>query len=901
MLRLQEPNRHYPGFYSVYLIAKKLYVTCYILLYFLQQFCGQNGAKQLKLKNIDSDLSLELRVEIPVRSIFVGTDGILFAIRLSGSKRIDFYRHNPSTDVIDSYCSANIKETENMIAIHNQIVWSCFIDNNQNNGTFSLISYNLETNGEESHQIELLVNADSTDSQIKVIALDINRDSLLAVLSTQRKFFFYVFKVNGQKQTIKLGPISITNHKTIVMAKINSNGSMVAVSDSKSLSIFYENEIIRYNAELTPTEEIDSFVWADNEPVGLYSIRCNIFLINSIVLKRLLGVSHQTRVKILLCSGSEKSIKCYDQIEIDKQLRLIALKVPVIYFLRSEELVRRELTELEGLTEETTSILLDFLTSNSTDLNQIIKRVNQIGDNNNKLWNNLAKLSVKSRDINMGLYCVSKLQNARVVRDVKQEMAESGEDIACALLAMNLGLHNEAEEILKESKNPLKLSKYYQNRNEWQKAIDCVDRVNQKTVYYNYAKHLEQEESNVTEAIKYYEMSATHVFEVPRMLFDIDPSGNSMLQDYCLSENSDSNEKDRKYLIGWWGQYCESQGDTTHALNAYEKAKDYYNLVRLLCYTGQSEKAKVLVNTLTTESNDEPNPSREAAMLHLGRHLEAINPIESINYYLPSGAIKHAIRVCKANNFINELAKLIITYGTEEEAKDIVSQYIESNEYKNEISDDFVVQLYYKCGNIAKSIEEGLTSRTWAQLRTILSDLISKSESGQQIDIKVNESIIDSALEALKTDSDIIDIVIDLLLLVDNNRTSLMEQLIRDHNIEVNEKLVDKVERVTKSKEQKQQLMISLADMALQKGNYLVAAKLYNTQGLRTNAIKALIRTGQTDKVISYANIARDKNVYKIAANYLQTMDYSDDSVVSNFYKKAGIKPEVNRNIKREV
>lgn len=603
----------------------------------------------------------------------------------------------------------------------------------------------------------------------------------------------------------------------------------------------------------------------------------------------------------MLCSGKEMLIKPYDQIEIDKGLRLIALKVPVIYFIRNDEIVKQELTELQGLSEETTSILLDFFTTKSMDLNQVIKRVNQIGDNNNKLWNNLAKLSVKSKDIEMGLYCASRLQNARVVRDVKRELAESGPDVACALLAMNLGLDAEAEALLRQSGNQLKLSEYYQNRNQWQKAIECVDRLNQKTVYYNYAKHLEQNESNIAEAIKYYELSSTHVFEVPRMLFDIDGTGNAMLRDYCLSETSDSTDKEKAYLTKWWGQYCESQADISGALSAYEKAKDYYNLVRLLCYTGQSEKAKTLINSLTTEGIDDENPTREAAMLHLGRHLEAVNPIESINYYLPSGAIKHAIRVCKSNNFINELVKLIITYGTEEEAKQVVDNYVDNKEYRSEVSDEYRVQIYYKCGLIAKAVESALAARTWPQLRDLLADLMTKAESGEKADISLDQSIIDSALEALKTEADIIDIVVDLLLLVGNDKIALMEQLIREYNIEVNDKLVDKVERVTTDREQRRELMLALADMALQKNNCLVAAKLYNTQGLRTNAIKALIRSGQTDKVISYANIARDKSVFRIAANFLQSIDYSDQTVINNLLKKAGVKAEGNRSLKRDV
>ncbi|XP_054168671.1 intraflagellar transport protein 140 homolog [Oppia nitens] len=832
----------------------------------------QNGSKQVKVKNIDTNSTQELIVEIPVRNMYMGSDGKIFAIKLSGSKRVDFYRLNASNDVIDSYCSANIRETDNMFVIHNEIVWSCLIDNNQQNAKFSLLSYNLETNTEDSHQIDLLVNADNSIMQIKVIALDLNGDSFLVILSVNKKLFLYVFKLNTSKPILKSGPTGLNHYKKIIFAKINCDGTMIACVDHNLLTIISDNKIIKHNIDVNSEEEICGLLWADNE-------------------SSMLCLSLQYVIDIYLCNVNEQVIKHYNQIEIDINLKLIALKVPIIYLLRSDEIVKQELPELEGLSEETVSVLLDFLMAKNIDINHLIKKVNQIGENNHKLWKNLAKLSVKSRDIDMGLYCISKLQNARVVRDVRQELQESGREVACALLAMNLGLHLDAEEILKECNNPLKLAKYYQNRNEWQKAIKSVDRVNQKTVYYNYAKHLEQNESNIKEAIKYYELSGTHVFEVPRMLFEIDSTGGSMLKDYCLSDKSNYTEKDSAYLIKWWGQYCESQGDINHALNAYEKAKDYYNLVRLLCYTGESEKAKNLINVLTNDSNSEETiPTLEAAMLHLGRHLESINPIESINYYLPSGAIKHAIRVCKTNNLINELIKLTITYGNQEEAKDIVNTYIDSNsDGFSEINDDYIVQIYYKCGQQDRAIEMALKTRTWTQLRNILSDLMSKLNLDHNIDININESIVNLALDALKTDSEIIDIVIDLLLLNKNSDPSLLEQLISDHNIEINEKLVDKVEKVIKNKGQTQQVMLSLADMALQQGNCLIAAKLYNNHGLRTNAIKALIRTGLTDKVISYANIARDKSVYKIAANYLKTIDFNEDSVIDNFLKKAGI------------
>ena len=220
------------------------------------------------MRNIENDLSQELRVEIPVRSIYVSTEADIFGLRLSGSKRIDFYQLNPSTDVIDSYCSANIKETDNMLAIHKGMVWSCFVDNTQNKGTFSLFCYDLQTNTEERHQIDLLVNADNSVMQTKVLAFEINGDLLLVIFSVNSKLFLYLFKLNGAKQSLKWGPIGLSHHKNLMAAKLNLDGSMVACIDNKLLSIFHDNKFIKYNLENESNEEIDVLVWADNEQVN---------------------------------------------------------------------------------------------------------------------------------------------------------------------------------------------------------------------------------------------------------------------------------------------------------------------------------------------------------------------------------------------------------------------------------------------------------------------------------------------------------------------------------------------------------------------------------------------------------------------------------------------------------
>jgi hypothetical protein len=58
--------------------------------------------------------------------------------------------------------------------------------------------------------------------------------------------------------------------------------------------------------------------------------------------------------------------------------------------------------------------------------------------------------------------------------------------------------------------------------NQWDKAIRVAeheDRINLKSTYYKAAKNYEQHK-NFPEAIKYYEMSETHLEEVPQMLYE---------------------------------------------------------------------------------------------------------------------------------------------------------------------------------------------------------------------------------------------------------------------------------------------------------------------------------------------------------------------------------------------
>lgn len=183
-----------------------------------------------------------------------------------------------------------------------------------------------------------------------------------------------------------------------------------------------------------------------------------------------------------------------------------------------------------------------------------------------------------------------------------------------------------------------------------------------------------------------------------------------------------------------------------------------------------------------------------------------------------------------------------------------------------------------------------IESQLWNQLREIC-----ESELSQETrDFTIPDHVLNSALEALRNDTSIIDIVIDLIIMSSSGNFSLITQTIQEYSINVDDQLMDKLERYM-STQKNTSLVDTFAELCLEKGNYQLAAKLYNKIGKRVDSLKALIRAGNTEKVVQFANVARDKTVFKMAANFLQTVNFEDNSLMIKFYTKAEAFQELDR------
>lgn len=786
----------------------------------------------------------------------------MVAILLDKENELKVYRTSHEPDLKEEKVLF-LESSTVIIAIDNDAVWS--VNQSEDDGTFI---QRISLWSDEKNIVNKLDSSPYHNSP-QVHSFHLNGKNLLVMLKSPLEFSYHIYQLRNDSGLTKLKSNSFQASNQAKEGRINIIGSLICIVDDDTILLINveTNFITKYGCSAIESSHV---FWSINEP------RSFVIVINGFA-------------TVFICSEKNTILKMYTQIALDDDTRLIGYKLPHIYLYQpsSSELQSHTIDEFLDLNEEAIDVIMDFITGGTLDLSKFVQNLGvDTASASKKVWENLAKIAVRSRDVKTGIFCMSKMRNARVVQDMKNRLSTDHHDLkAVALMAMNLNLYDEAEKYLKECGDKHALSQYYQSRNQWLKALDCVDKLNYKNLCHNYAKYLENEEGNLNEAIKYYQLSGTHVFEVPRMLFDVED--NSILESYCIGEGcGNCDPEDKIKLIQWWGQYCESLGHINEALKAYENAKDYYNLVRLLCYTGQTERARTVLASHDTNGST----SMEAAMLHLGRHMETSSPLEAISYYLTSGAVSHAIRVCKSNNLVKDLAKIIINFGNRDDAIDFVENYCSQND---EIDDGLLVQLYYQCSLLDTAVQLCLKAKLWSQLRDILNkemDLIKSSRGNLQY---LSEPTVSMALEQLKSDSTIIDVVIDLILLSKGEKSSIKDVII-ESNVEISEQLIEKVEKIV-GKNEDNNLKVILAETALKQGQYFVAAKLYNSIDDRLNSVKALIRTGETKKLIQYANIARDKNVFKVVANYLQTINYQDSNLISTFYQKAGAANELQR------
>ena len=75
------------------------------------------------------------------------------------------------------------------------------------------------------------------------------------------------------------------------------------------------------------------------------------------------------------------------------------------------------------------------------------------------------------------------------------------------------------------------------------------------------------------------------------------------------------------------------------------------------------------------------------------------------------------------------------------------------------------------------------------------------------------------------------------------------------------------------------QLLEKVAKCCKKQGSYHLPTKKYTQSGDKLKAMKCLLKSGDTEKIIFFAGVSRNQKIYILAANYLQNLDWHNDPV----------------------
>lgn len=316
-------------------------------------------------------------------------------------------------------------------------------------------------------------------------------------------------------------------------------------------------------------------------------------------------------------------------------------------------------------------------------------------------------------------------------------------------------------------------------------------------------------------------------------------------------------------MLRWWAQYVESTGDMEGAMKIYQKADDWFSQVRILCFLGELSRA----DAIARKSGD------KAASYHLARHYENIGKIpDAIQFYTAAQTYSNAVRICKENDLPNDLWSVANAARPRDKAVAAV-HFEEIGDFKR------AVELYHRSGMLHKAVDMAFASKQPETLQVIAAELDEYSDP--ELVERCAEFFVESQ-QAQKA--------VQLLATVKRHARAL--EICDAFKVPVTEALA---ELLTPAKDDgneatRARILVALGDILQQQGDYHTATKKFTQAGDKIRAMKSLLKSGDTDKIVFFAGMSRQKEVYIMAANYLQSLNWqADGKVLKNiiqFYTK---------------
>ncbi|KAJ1446802.1 hypothetical protein M885DRAFT_591648 [Pelagophyceae sp. CCMP2097] len=498
------------------------------------------------------------------------------------------------------------------------------------------------------------------------------------------------------------------------------------------------------------------------------------------------------------------------------------------------------------------------------------------------VWENMAHICVKTKRLDVAEVCLGHMGHARGAAAVRAAKAGAPElEARVAAVAIQLGLRNDAARLYRECGRFDLLNALYQAAGEWDLALQTAathDRIHLRATHHRYARHLEAL-GDIDASAAHYELADTHRREVPRML--VARNEQAALERYVMNHDDPA-------LLKWWAGYCESLGHAGAARHCYESAKDSYNLVRVACLGGDVRRAADIVH----------DSRSAAAAYHLARHLESKGDVhEAIQYFAKSGCFNHAIRLAREYSLDADLLQFAIQARPSLQVE--VAAYFER---KGEF--EKAVQLYQKGGELAKALD--LCFKVGGAGRAQMFEVLGSISA--DVDSNASPAVLARCAEFFIEHGQHEDAV---RLYIAGGRFAQAIALCVDRRVTITEALAEQLTPVKAdgdakggdagagkralSADERNDVLNELARACKKQGAFQLACKKYTQAGDRSKALKCLLKSGDTKNIIYYASVSRHRDIYILAANYLQSLDWQSGSdaaaeltkKIVEFYTKA--------------
>lgn len=247
-------------------------------------------------------------------------------------------------------------------------------------------------------------------------------------------------------------------------------------------------------------------------------------------------------------------------------------------------------------------------------------------------------------------------------------------------------------------------------------------------------------------------------------------------------------------------------------------------------------------------------------------------PFDTFQFYTRAQTYSNAVRICKENDLQNELWNVANLARSRDKAS-AAAYFEDSGDFKR------AVELYHRSGMLHKAVEMAFASQQPETLQVIASEL----------DVNSDPELVTRCAEFF-LGIDQLQKAVHLLANAKHFEKAL--DICKGRAVPVTETLAelltpvkDEIAEPTRVK-----ILTMLGDILQEQGDYHTATKKFTQAGDKVRAMKSLLKSGDTDKIVFFAGMSRQKEIYIMAANYLQAMNWQNDTkILKNivtFYSK---------------